>query len=129
MKKTIISVIPHDQHRYETVGDYFVDKDGVNQFRVSDMGNEDYEFLVAIHELIEEHLTRRRGLTEPEIMAFDEMLEKERAEGKHSDSDEPGFDARAPYQKEHTIATGIEQMLAGHMGIDWNKYDETVMGL
>lgn len=120
--------IPNDQQRYPTVGDYY-DEDGVKKFRVSDMGNEDYAFLVFVHELIEEHLTRRRGLMEQEIVAFDLMYENERLEGKHSDEDEPGFDSRAPYQKEHTMATGIEMLLAGHMGIDWNAYNETVMSL
>ncbi len=120
--------IPHDQHRYETVGDYWQDGD-VLRFRVSEMGNEDYHFLVMIHEMIEEHMTRRRGIKEPDIKAFDEMYEAEREEGKHSDADEPGFDSRAPYQQEHTIATAVEMMLAGHMGIDWGEYNKTVMSL
>jgi hypothetical protein len=121
--------IPHSEHRYETVGDYWTDENGVTQFRVSEMGDEDYAFLVFVHELIEEHLTRRAGIDEPKIKAFDEMFEKERDKGKHADSDEPGFDSRSPYQREHTIATGIEMMLAGEMGINWNEYNKTVMSL
>lgn len=120
--------IPHSEQRYETVGDYWQDGDTL-RFRVSDMGNGDYHFLVMIHEMIEEHLTRRRGLKEEDIKAFDEKYEADREAGKHADSDEPGFDSEAPYQREHTIATGIEMMLAGHMGIDWNDYDKTVMSL
>jgi hypothetical protein len=124
--KKVIETIPHAKHRYETVGDYWIDDEGVIQFRQSDMHNEDFEFLVSIHEQIEEHMTRRRGLKEPDIKAFDEMYEKERSEGLHSQSDEPGFDKRAPYLKEHTIATGVEMMLAGHMGVDWNEYANAV---
>lgn len=123
-----IKSIPHNQHRYPTVGDYW-DDGTVKRFRVSDMGNDDYEFLVIIHEMIEEHLTRRRGIKEQDIKAFDEMYEAEREVGKHADDDEPGFDPRAPYQREHTIATGIEMLLTGHMGIDWGDYDKTVMSL
>jgi hypothetical protein len=126
-----IKSIPADQQRYPTCGDYWDDTDAegkpVKRFRVSDMDNEDYHFLVSIHEQIEEHLTRRRGLTEPEIKAFDEKYEAEREAGLHSDDDEPGFDPAAPYLREHTIATGIEMMLAGHMGISWGEYDKAVM--
>jgi hypothetical protein len=126
---TTIEIIKHDSQRYPTVGDYWIDEKGVKQIRIYSMGNEDYEFLVTIHELIEEHLTRRRGLSEKEISDFDLIFEKERESGTHAHNDEPGFDPRSPYLKEHTIATGIEMMLAGHMGIDWNSYDKTVMEL
>ena len=90
------------------------------------MGNPDYEFLVSIHEQIEEHLTRRRGLTEPEIMAFDVMWEKEREKGKHEPDEEPGHDPRAPYRKEHIMAENFERMLALEMGLDWKAYGKAV---
>lgn len=126
---THLEVIAHKDQRYETVGDYWLDENGVRQFRCSDMSNEDFHFLVIIHELIEEHLTRRRGLKEEDIKAFDEMFEKERAEGKHSKTEEPGYDSRSPYLKEHTIASGIETTLAGIIGVDMNAYDHAVNSL
>lgn len=91
------------------------------------MGNEDYAFLVAIHELIEEHLTRRRGLTEPEIMSFDVMWEKEREEGKHGQDEEPGHDPRAPYHSEHVLAECIERLLAQVMRLNWQDYEKSVI--
>lgn len=121
-----IKTIPYTEQRYETCGDYWHDENGLH-FRVNDMGNEDYAFLVAIHELIEEHLTRRRGLKEPDIMAFDVMWEKERAAGKHSEDDEPGHDPRAPYRNEHVLAENIERLLAGRMGIVWDEYGDAVI--
>lgn len=96
------------------------------QFRINEMGNEDYEFLVAEHERIEEHLTRRRGLKEPDIMAFDLMWEKEREAGAHDPSEEPGHDPRAPYHREHVLAENIERMLAHAMGISWPVYENAV---
>ena len=42
MKPIEIKSIPHDQHRYETVGDYWDDGTGTH-IRVSEVGNEDYE--------------------------------------------------------------------------------------
>jgi hypothetical protein len=117
--------IPYSEQRYPTCGDYWDDKDG-KHFRVNDMGNEDYAFLVLIHEMVEERLTRRRGLTEQEIMAFDLMWEKEREDGKHAPDDEPGHDPRAPYRREHILSENIERLLAWEMGLDWETYGEAV---
>lgn len=118
--------IPYREQRYETCGDYWIDEAGDVQFRVNDMGNEDYEFLVRIHEEIEEHLTRRRGLKEPDIMAFDVAWEKEREAGKHAPDAEPGHDPRAPYNREHVLSENIERQLAHFMGIAWPTYEEAV---
>lgn len=117
--------IPYSEQRYPTCGDYWMDENGVH-FRINSMGNEDYEFLVQIHEMVEEHLTRRKGLKEPDIMAFDLMWEKEREEGKHGENEEPGHDPRAPYNKEHVLAENIERLLAHHMGISWPEYEKAV---
>ena len=117
--------IPYKEQRYETCGDYFHDDTGLH-FRINEMGSEDYAFLVLIHEIVEEHLTRRRGLSEPEIMAFDVMWEKERKEGKHGEDEEPGHDLRAPYHKEHVLAENIERLLALQMGISWTDYEKAV---
>lgn len=117
--------IPYKQQRYETCGDYWIDETGVH-FRVNDMGNDDFEFLVRMHEMIEEHMTRRRGLKEPDIMAFDLMWEKEREEGKHAEDEEPGHDPRAPYHREHVLSENIERMLAHFMGISWPEYERAV---
>src|SRR4051812_42927292 len=117
-----IKTIPHKEHRYPTVGDYWRDKDGSLQVRISDFGNDDHAFLVAIHELIEWYLTEKHGIKEEDITAFDEQFEKELAEGLHPTNKEPGFDPRAPYIKEHTFATTIEKQLAAELGIDWEQY-------
>jgi hypothetical protein len=123
-----IKTISYRDQRYETCGDYWYDaSDGILRFRINDMGNEDFEFLVSIHEQIEEHLTRRRGLKEPDIMAFDVMWEKEREDGKHRDDEEPGHDPRAPYRNEHVLAENVERLLAGHMGISWPEYEQAVL--
>lgn len=110
-------------------GDYFIDPFGVKHIRVADMDNEDYALLVQIHELIEEHLTRRRGLTEPEIQAYDEQFEREQNDGLHPENAESGFSKDCPYLREHTIATGIEMQLAGIMGLDWQAYEDAVNNL
>jgi hypothetical protein len=120
-----IRSIPHVNHRYSTVGDYF-DEDGQLKIRVSEMGNEDYHLLVAVHELIEEHLTRKRGITEESIKAFDEAFEAKRIEGN---TDEPGDDPAAPYRREHRFAENIERQVAYELNVDWAEYTRVVESL
>jgi hypothetical protein len=127
--KIVIETIPHDQHRYETVGDYWRDEQGALQIRVSEMSDWRRELLVAFHELIEVHLTEDRGINEPDIKAFDEMFEAERENGLHGEGDEPGWDPRAPYGKEHAFSEAMERLLAGELKVDWKTYDKEVMSL
>jgi hypothetical protein len=128
-KRTIIEIIPHECHRYETVGDFWIDKKGVKQFRVSETGNDDMNFLVALHEFVEAHLTRRKGISDDEITAFDIMFEEERRKGLHKDDEEPGFDPRAPYFQMHIFATAIEMAAASKMELNWTEYEEILMSL
>jgi hypothetical protein len=115
-----------DQMRYKTCGDYYYV--GSKMFLdVCDQKNEDMNFLIMIHELIEEHLTKRSGITEPVIMAHDLMFEKEREEGKHDEFAEPGEDPRSPYRDAHLFAEGIEKQICEKMGIDWNEYNENLI--
>lgn len=125
-----IKTIPHDKQRYNTIGDYFQDRGtGTQRFRVSEIGNKDYEFLVALHELIEQHLTEKRGITEESITFFDEKYESERKQGLHGPYEEPGFDPNSPYIKEHTFATKIEKLMAEELGIKWEEYEFVINSL
>lgn len=120
-----IQVIPHLEHRYVTVGDYWDTPDGL-EVRVSDMEDAKYEFLVAVHELIESFLCQVRGIPEPEIKAFDEAFEARREPGN---TDEPGDDPEAPYINEHKFATYIERQIATELGISWAEYTRVVDAL
>jgi hypothetical protein len=124
-----IQTIPHDEHRYETVGDYFYPDSPENKYmevRVSKMGNPDYEFLVSIHEQIEAYLCEKRGISEESITKFDKNFESFREEGNTA---EPGFDPSAPYVKEHAFATKIEIQLAEELGVDWDEYEKVINSL
>lgn len=109
--------------RYPTAGDYYVDN-GDNIIEVFEQGNEDHNFLIALHELVEEYLTRKRGITEESISAFDLAYEKNR-DPEDTDS-EPGDDPAAPYYKEHRFAMIVEQLMAHELGVDWNDYDQNI---
>jgi hypothetical protein len=87
------------------------------------MGNDDYHFLVFDHEIHEQYLCIKRGIKEPDIMAYDIQYEKNRPVG---DTSEPGMSKMAPYRREHLFATGIESLMASELDVDWIEYDNTV---
>jgi hypothetical protein len=120
-----LRIIPHYDHRYPTVGDYY-DEGLYTRFEVSAMGDARMEFLVYIHERIEEFLTRMRGISEADIKAFDEAYEAARPEG---DVSEPGDHPNAPYRAEHQFATKIERQIADEIGVDWDEYSRVVESL
>lgn len=128
IKPINIQAIPHTNHRYPTVGDYWDAAESL-EVRTSQMSDPRYEQLVIIHELVEIFLLQKRGLTLKDTDDFDIMFEKEREEGKHGPDEEPGDDPRCPYRKEHRIAETIERMLAIAIEVDWSDYDKEVMGL
>ena len=124
-----LRTVPHKSQRYPTVGDYFEDISRRAQFRVSDMRNPDYEFLVMVHELIEWYLCRRAGVKIEEIDAFDMKFERDRMDGKHTMTEEPGDHPSAPYGWAHKFATKIEKLLAKRLGVDWRMYSKRVESL
>jgi hypothetical protein len=124
--KIVIESIPHSQQAYETAGNYWRDDDGTLQIRVSQMRDDRYMLLVAIHELIEQTLCDRNGIGNEEIDSFDMAYEANRAQG---DESEPGDDFNAPYYKQHQFATGFERILAAEMAVDWLEYERCINAL
>jgi hypothetical protein len=124
-----IQTIPHKEQRYETPGDWWFDEKGNLEIRVSDMGNLEYEGLVALHELIEVQLCKKRGITTEQVDAFDKQYEADREKGLHGEDDEPGDDPQAPYKKEHFFATNLECLMCGELGLDFKEYEKTVQAL
>jgi len=121
-----IEVIPHDQQRYPTCGDWFFDADGNLTIRVSRMSDWRHEALVAVHELVEVLLCKQRGISQSEVDAFDKQFEANRPEGNE---DEPGDDPDAPYRKEHFFATNLEALLSAELDVEWPTYEKEVQSL
>lgn len=120
----IVTTMPHARQRYATVGDWVADGRGhLRHIHVSELGNEDYHFLVAMHELIEAHLCLKRGVSQHEVDAFDMAFERDRDLG---DESEPGDAPAAPYRREHRQAENIERQLADLLGIDWQAYEAAI---
>jgi hypothetical protein len=122
-----IEVLKKEKMRYSTCGDYYQIADTLSKFDICEQVNPDYEFLIMIHELVEEYLTRKRGITEESIMDFDLKFEDERDQGLHSEWAEPGYDIRSPYRKEHIFAELIERLIANELGVDWIEYEEKLI--
>lgn len=122
--KIRIEIIPNNQQRYNTVGDWqwLKEEEGVDslRIRVSDMNKTGAKgsILIAIHELIEVFLCQANGITESAVDKFDL---------NYKGDDEPGDDPKAPYKREHCIATGVERILAAEMGIDWKTYEDEIV--
>lgn len=124
--KMIIETVEHSSQDYETIGNYKYLEDGTVHITISNMGNEVYESLVALHEFVEERLTKWRGIKEGDITKFDIDFESKREEGNN---DEPGFSKDAPYRHEHLAATGIEMIMASLAGIEWSDYEQKIYSL
>ena len=128
-----IETIPHKDHRYPTVGDWFYAHETADTpkliIRVSDLGDWRREALVAVHELIECLICKHDGVTQEAVDAFDKQFEKDRAEGKHSETEEPGDSAEAPYRRQHGVASGVERILAAALDVNWNAYADQIESL
>jgi hypothetical protein len=107
-----IQTIANHLQRYQTCGDWFTE-DNVLKIRVSNMHNKDFAFLTAVHEIIEQYLCERDGVSEGAVDTWDLM---------HEGQDEPGALPGCPYRKQHMIAEAIEHTLADQMGVDWEAY-------
>lgn len=127
IKSITISVIPHVEQRYPTVGDWQHDAEtGHLQISVSNMYNWKYNVLVGIHEALEAIVCVSDGVSAADVDAFDMAYEEARQPG---DESEPGNQPDAPYQSQHLYATGFEYSLAQELGVDWGAYEETICRL
>lgn len=113
-----IRTIPHAEGRYaaegqDWAGDWYAGPDGGLIIEVSDAVPENERWLIAFHEMIEAELCLRRGVTAQMVDEFDFAF---KGDG------EPGDDPKAPYAREHRIATVLEDLMAREFGIE--DYDK-----
>jgi len=128
-----VRVIPANQQRYPTAGDWWFDSQGWH-FRISKQPDKRYEWLVFVHEFTEAGLCRVVGVSQAQADAFDMAYEQRRRgepvaiPGKTDDVllDEPGDDPAAPYHYEHVIATVVERAAAVVLFVRWSTYNDTL---
>jgi len=83
------------------IGDYyFVNKDVIIiKAYLKDEASYDHAWLIALHEMIEQHLTNMRGIKEEDIDAFDRKVQE--VGGK---ADDAGNEPDCIYRREHRFA-------------------------
>lgn len=120
------SAIPDSSIRHHQIGDWAYTETSVHAF-VSEDCPEQSKLPILFHELIESILCRRDGISDESVCDFDEQYEKERAEGKHGEYDEPGDDPRAPYRQQHMAATHVERAVCHVLGINWTEHSQLAL--
>jgi hypothetical protein len=115
-----VLAIPHKEQRYPTVGDWWYDEEGVLQIRVSKLSSWRLEALIVVHELVEVLLCKHDRVSTESVDKFDMAYEKAR---KRGDESEPGDSPKAPYRRQHCVATGVERILAALLGVCWSDYE------
>lgn len=115
IRKITISVIPHTQQRYDTIGDWKLTGSSL-RISVSDTGDGRANACLAIHELVEALLCAARGISTDVVDEFD-------IRGPGASLDEPGDDPRAPYYNEHQVATLIENHLRTELRLQSAEYE------
>jgi hypothetical protein len=126
-----VKIQPKEKMRYNTVGDYFMERNGHGEisalhFEIADTGNDFYNRMILIHEMIEELICESRGISEGSIDSFDMKFEAERKEGNTL---EPGDEQNAPYRNCHCFSTGVERSLCAMLEIPWKEYENCVANL
>lgn len=124
-----ITTTPYSKMRYPSVGDWLTEENGDIKIIVAETGNPDYNFLIALHELVEVKLCLARGITQKQVDEFDMAFEEQRKKSITLSTAEPGDNRFAPYRKEHCTATGIERILAAELGVVWHDYEEKLNSL
>ena len=112
-----VQTIAHNAQRYDTVGDY-VTNGGKDIFYISDLGDRRYEWLIAIHELVEKVINESRGISNGAVDAYDFA--------RIGKGCEPGDESVCPYRDSHCIATAVERLLCGVMGLSWSEYEAAI---
>ncbi|RPI19702.1 MAG: hypothetical protein EHM58_00420 [Ignavibacteriae bacterium] len=116
-----ISIITKQQDllKRPLAGDILKDADGTINIQIQELNNDDYEFLLAIHCLIENKLIEKRKIKITDIEDFEKSYY---SNSKISGSqDDPGDEPDSPYHKEHIFATYIEMLIAKELNLSWKS--------
>lgn len=113
--KIIIETIPSSLQRYDTEGDWYIDKEGSLQIRVNEDPDKPRDELCTIlHEMVEALLCIERGIYHDQVDMFDMQIHP--TFGLPDDA-EPGDHPEAPYRKEHRFAAIMEHLFALELGL------------
>jgi hypothetical protein len=119
LKSILVMVTDKPEHiPNDDVGYWNEPKTGNRFVAVLDVGNPDYSLLVAVHEMIEQHLCMKHGVTAQAVTLWDAAWD--RRDGQ------PGDHPDAPYHREHAAATKVERALAEVLVVNWDEYEHAL---
>lgn len=124
MMKTIpkIKLIPLQEQRFTTLGDWYEDSRGQFTIAISDMNDWRYEFIVLMHELTEWGICQARGVSTKDCDDFDARWEEDIRAGLVSPEIEAGFNKNCPYRIGHTWGARIERLFCFLLRVPWKQY-------
>jgi hypothetical protein len=117
LKSILMVIIHHANQRYPTVGDWIEPGPGQRMVSVSDVGNDNSNFLIGFHEEIEQHWCAMNGVTQADVDRWDMAFKGEA---------EPGDDPDCPYYRGHQIAMEHERKLCADFGLDWEAHESAI---
>lgn len=128
LRLIVVDFIPHNQQRYNTVGDWQFEapnsvRGKVLHVRVSQTGNDKANAAIAIHEIIEALLCLFQGVSFADVDSYD--FHNEGTAGTDCLSDNP----KSPYFSQHNDALAIEYLFSRLLDLDWREYDELIQAL
>lgn len=115
-----VEIIPHNQQRYPTVGDWQWDMSGSLKVKISKMPDKRHMLLIAIHEIVEAILCKIDNVTDNQVTNWDM---------DHLNDVDPGGIIGSPYYAQHHTATLIEGIMAQEMNVNWNDYEKGIQNL
>jgi hypothetical protein len=117
LKSILMVVIPHKNQRYDTVGDWIEPSPGQRMISVSRCGSDESEIAVGIHEIIEQTLCAKAGITQADVDRWDLAF---------TGDGEPGEAEGCPYFWQHVAATEVEQAVCKAFGLPWEDHERTL---
>jgi hypothetical protein len=113
MTPIVITTCPYASMRYPTLGDLFYEHGALRIVVATDDEHglpidEQEQFLIALHELVEVKLCEARGITQVDVDRFDLA---------YTGEGEPGDEPDSPYRREHRFAMMLEHLMAHELGM------------
>lgn len=125
MTRIIIDVLPHQEQRYDTLGDWYSVKTSTGEHLrivVSSLHNPLAELALIVHELVEAVVCREDGISAEMVDQFDFGFIEGQKNGVIPKDAEPGDHPDAPYKEQHELATRIEKEVLHSVGMTWAEY-------